>query len=723
MYTREELLQELERRQGKSHSLESTSNAEPATEPLAYTREELEQELAKRRSGFMHRAGQLGRGFLSSIGGSHDILRGVGNNLVTGDIPAAPILTPEEQAGLPEAEQRVLKANELYPAHKMLPESAGLGEQYEPTKKDILGHFLKGAGEFSAPSPFLPLGGYGAVAKAAGKGLGAVGKALGKEAAIAGGASAGIHATPKLTEEGTGLSSMEDFAKALLGAKAASALPSSLKSAFNPYRLATIGAKPNERVFELAKQHDIELPVNVGMRAAPLNFAANVLTKSMFSSRLYKDALIRANDSVVNAVKKSIDTLGLSESKPHEVSGEYRRFLQEEEKSVEEAANKMYDDAALHLKEGESTKPLKTIKFIKGLRELVTRDIKSAPTRKVANILAEISDSWGIAPPNIIPKDLENSPKLIEAYLKSFEENVPNVPIEKLIGIRKELGTITKHDPTIKGAESFLNGLKSAVDKDVESISKSNPEFISRWREANKFYKRQVGDRFRNSISRSILAHEAPTDAYNMMNTVQNVQEMRKISGESPQATEIFNALAKTKVKDMFANALKDESLGLAPFINVFKRRSATAELLEELMGKPEFKKLSEISEISQEFQRSGRELLNTSGSAIAHSDLSKIETVAKGIISAIIPGVAIVSPQAVVAAGGAMAMTNLISRAMANPKFINNARAYAMARQAGREQQATSILNRLIKITELEARVALSEAQKEKQEKPKKSH
>jgi len=348
---------------------------------------------------------------------------------------------------------------------------------------------------------------------------------------------------------------------------------------------------------------------------------------------------------------------------------------------------------------------------------MLTRDIQSPATKGVSKIVGQLADSWKIAPSGATYAQLESAdPKILDLYLKQFKGRLPNVPVSSLIGARKELGTITKHDPTIKGSEGVLNGLKSAIDRDIEKLS--NKEFLSEWRNANSVFKNDVADRFRGDIARSLLAHEMPTEAYNLLNTPANVREIEKIAGKSEKSKEIFNALKKAKVRDIFSTSLQDESLRVSPFINVFNRKEKNAELLEALIGKPQFNKLSEISEIAQEFKMANQELLNTSGTAIASSDIAKAENLVKGTLGSIFnAGAGYALGNAAGAAVG-VAMPNLISRLVANPKFVNEARAYAIARKNNRQLYSETILKRLIRLTDAEQRLMAAEARSASEQK-----
>jgi hypothetical protein len=668
-----------------------------------------------------NRLGQTARGFLSGIGAGADISQ-PGNPLMNDRPDLYEDLEKYKDLGENPTREQLLNIaiNPKVRMSEELPKAFGYGEEYVPSEKDTLGKVVNFAGELAAPSPALPMAGYSGIAKAAGKGAGALTKALGKEAALSGATAGAIKATPRLTEEGTDTGMLEDFAKGMFGARAAEkvvnvniikALKRVPRSMANKaLGASTFMANPNERTFELAEKHGVKLPFNVGMRSKPMNWAANNYLKSIFTSGVYEDAIKEANESMVNAVKRNIDELGTSTLKPSEASGEFRRFIQSEEKIAEEQAKVLYDDASKFLSKKDVVKPKNTASFISNLDEMLSRDIQSPATKKVANIVGSLAESWGLAPPGKTLKQLENNPKLIQAYLDQFRKNIPNVPVEKLIGIRKELGTITNFDPTIKGSESYLNGLRSVIDKDIETMN--NKEFLSKWREANSSFKTSVADRFRGDVARSLLANEMPTEAFSLLNSPENIKEISKIAGKSPKSEEIFNALKKAKVREIFSSALQDESLRTTPFINIFNKKEKNAELLESLVGKQNFNKLSEISEIAEEFKHANQELLNTSRTALTSSEIAKAEKLTKGVLSTIFNGAVgsgVGAMAGIGSAGGAaigIAMPNLISRLVANPRFVNEARAYAIARKNNNKIYSDTLLKRIVKLTDTEKRL-----------------
>lgn len=201
----------------------------------ATSRESLEAELAKIQAArqtannslpkevFSHRAGQLGRGFLSEIGTNADLI----------PIPYN-IMAPNEE-GTPDQQALWLGRSPENPVmSEQLPESSGLGQEYEPTESDTLGKALGFAGRMLAPTSSLPMAGYGSVISGAAKGLKPAVKALAKDIGMVAVQAAAIKGTPRLTDEGGIPGALEDIAKGLGTGLALSKSGNGLKSLAHP---------------------------------------------------------------------------------------------------------------------------------------------------------------------------------------------------------------------------------------------------------------------------------------------------------------------------------------------------------------------------------------------------------------------------------------------------------------------------------------------------------
>lgn len=598
------------------------------------------------------------------------------------------------------------------------------GRELAPTDDDLTGRIIHGAGRIVTPFPFGPLG---AGVKAGAAGAKAVIKALGKELAPAFGASTALEALPEFTEKGTAAHAGEDFAKVIIGSAAGSKLnrtanylknlasqpkmkdalekSSSMPLDFAARQFAKVG-KPNLRAMELAEKHDVQLPFNVGVNSSIRNFMANTAFKSMFTSKAYKKSLQEADESMVDAVNRSIDTLGRTDIAPHEASTEFQRFLKGEEKNYQKQSKELYKLAEDALKTAKPINPNHTVAAIHSIRDALTSDIKSPATKKVLNVLNELSSNWGVKAgmekPHVGGVELPLS-KDVQALMKGFQKKVEISP-DRLNKVRQNIGEILKHDPDIKGKEALLYRMQNGISKDLEA---SSSDYSQRIKEANKFFKMNVADRFRNDIAMSLMTGQPPKDAYNLMSNVGNIKELEKIAGESTKGAEIFNSLKKAKVRSLIDAAvegnLRTGKLRTAPFAKIFDKREPNQELLKRLLGKEEYNKLSEVAEISKVFSEQGRDLLNTSGTALTQADLNKVEKLTLGALSII--GIGTV-PIATAIGGGAAAMSPFVlSKLMANKEFVRLSNHYAKARLAGKEKQAHGILKRLIPLTEREIR------------------
>jgi hypothetical protein len=189
--------------------------------PASPNRAKLEAELAElenlypSKTGFAHRAGQLLRGTLSGIGSEADVQSDFYNSY--GDNPSLDFGDPLDRPGFSGFLTKTLKTEpeklEINAADK-IPELLGYGKEYEPEKEDTLGQVLNFGGKMIAPTPLMPMGGYGNVINSLTKGgIKAGSKALAKDLGMMGTQAAAIKGTPRFTEEGGFPGAIEDILK------------------------------------------------------------------------------------------------------------------------------------------------------------------------------------------------------------------------------------------------------------------------------------------------------------------------------------------------------------------------------------------------------------------------------------------------------------------------------------------------------------------------------
>jgi len=593
---------------------------------------------------------------------------------------------PAIQAGPPLAERAAAKFHELTGTQAPLPGT-------EPS-------IAQTTGEFLSPLP-------GVTKLQAGmKGL----KAAGKAVAGALGASAALHTLPNITEEG---SVPEQIGKALLGSVTgrgalnvakhtvpvvAHPLQSLRKGAAH---IASLGTEPNVEALKLAEKHGVELPLNVGMRSKALNATSNFLSKSVFASKKFTDSFNRSNKSMLDVVKKNIDISG---AEPSTASQNFKDFLSQEQKDAKKLVDVEYGNARKLLNKGDSVIPKHTIDSIHAMKEILTRDIQSPATKKVASYVIKLADSWGIAPKGAkLAKGWEkiaDDPKLMGQLIDSFETKAKAIPIEKLEGVRSELGNILGHKQEVLGMENWLKGIRNSITKDFESSA--NKPYVQEIKKANNFYRESYAARFKEDLAESILTGDKPLYTYGKLsgpNAANNLDILERVAGQSPKAKEVLDALKKAKTREIFNSAFTEEGIKLGNFVRQFEKSEVNQELLKKLMGPEPYKNLSELSKVMREQIDSGKDMLNTSSTAYVASDLSILKKFGTETTAALIglfsshPSVAI---GALGAAATKIAVPNLISRLMADPKFVQQARAFAIARKNGNMKHSGQLMENL---------------------------
>lgn len=657
------------------------------------------------------------RGVAKTYGGIADTTRDVYPMMSEVDKTVRGIQNKINPGSAPEGEVEKTNLSEELP--KLVDKFAGR----DLTPKDTIGKIAQGTGEFFAP---LPIPGAGA-AIAEAKGVKAVGGAIAKELIPAATASVAINATPKLFDEGTTAGFVEDLVKNIVGAKAGVKLsgrtemiakrlnniaqsegygaaakdaltsikevPGNALTAVKeaPGKLlakaASVGTKANAEILSLAKKYGIDLPFNVGTEGRWQNFSANnIFNKSIFTSKVYETVVKTADDKMIKVVDEAIDSLGSSNLKPTEASIAYKDFLKEEAKTVYETKDKLYKEAESFLTKGDSVIPSNTESAITNIVDRLNKaDFKSSDTQSVYKILDDLGRKWGIILDG--PKDsgLYDMTKLME----KLRSNKTPIELERLIASRSELMKAYKHDPLVSGSKALLKGVSEAIEKDI--MASTNKKFVTARKEADAFYKLEVAERVQSDIAKSIMKGDAPELAYSYMTDIPNIDLIEKIAGQSENGKKVFNDLKKAKVRDIFSKSFEnDGALKTGNFASTFKKEPQQ-ELIERLVGKDEYKKLKDIAKIAAEYSKSGRQLLNTSGTALTSSELGKVETILGGISGLFgISG----NPGTILPGVGYAATVNIGSRLVSNPKFVDKMHAYALAREA--EKDGAAFLRRI---------------------------
>jgi hypothetical protein len=553
------------------------------------------------------------------------------------------------------------------------------------------------------------------IAGLAGKGLNIVQKGIkaipellkktGTRLAESYGAATGMKELPNITEEG---SLPETLAKAVIGSTAAKGIlnvPKLIPTQKNIARAVSLGTKPNEELFNLVEKQGVEVPINVGMESRPLNLATNYLSKTMFSSQKFRDSIKRADKSMLKSAEDKMNTLGTENVVPSEASQKFKDFLIKQEKEVNQLVSKEYDNARALLKPADSVIPMHTIKTIESMKDILESPVKDKSTKAVAKVVLDLADAWHMTPKDLSKQirtgngeKLLEHPEAISRILQQIgKSSHHNVPLTQLDMVRSQIGKILGHKQEVYGMEKWLKGLQSSIAKDLENSS--NKEYVSSLRKAHDLYRESYASRFREDLAESIMTGKEPLYTYNQLNDTHTLKTLEKIAGESSEAKELVNSLKKAKVREIFNKAYTQEGVNTGNFSRIFDKNEVSQEFLKELFGPEAYKGMSDLASIMKEQQAAGREVLNTSGTAYTQSDLKtlgKFGSAVAGAITALFatnPGVGVAGLGAAVTTVGA---TNYLSRLMANPAFVKQARAFAIARKNNNIKFSDQLLNQM---------------------------
>lgn len=604
------------------------------------------------------------------------------------------------------------------------------GKDLTPT--DDAGRFRQGIGEFLTPLPGA------STVKAAKVGAGILTKMGAKEAskiaaknligpgskglAAATGASALVNLTPRISEPGTLGGMAEDVLKAGVGAGAGKGALSLGKgvvnTALHPIKTAEKGlAKatsylmtPKEEIINKAKKHNVEMPLHVGSDSHVLDFVENNYTKSMFSSRKYNKHIEQADKSLLGAVNKELDTLGTHNVNPEVAASALTEHAKKQEEALRKQASALYAEADRSLTEFDFVNPRHTKSALgsKEMKKLLNADAPSPDEKKVISQIKDVMKAINKSsvPPDIA-KQYSHDPKMLEVLEKKFGKN-KGIHLDNLIGMKTSLLKTLNYESHVRGTEAVLKKLIHTLDTDIK-LSK-NREFVGKYKEANKFFRENIGETFREDVGASVIRNRAQKNPYLYMNSVRNIKKLERVVGNSPEGKKVLDDLKKAKMREILEPAINGDlkgegSLRTGTFANIFQKGEKKQDLIEALIGKKSFDNLSEIAEISREWDRSGKRLLNTSSTSHVSSDLKASKQIGIEAFKAIgfifgAPGAAAYQFGPTSAAIAAAANPYVVSLLLSNKDFITQARIYALARQKGNDKFADGVFKTMMRMS-----------------------
>jgi hypothetical protein len=535
------------------------------------------------------------------------------------------------------------------------------------------------------------------------------------------GAATAIKELPNFSEEGSALNLPEVMAKGVIGGMAGRGLMNASKlipTKKNLAKAASLFSNPNEELFNLAEKQGVELPVNVGMNSRPLNFLSNYFSKSMFGSKDFKESIKKADKSMLKSAQDKMNLLGVENVEPSTASRQFKDFLVNEEKEANEVIKKAYNTNRALIGESDTVVPTNTKKTIQAMKHILEAPVKDKDTKMVSKIVLDLATEWKIAPKKIAKEvQLGNAEKVLEnpqsmrEVINAIQKSMTNegleagkigvssqkaIPLQQLDTVSNMLGSIIGNNK-VYGMKKWLVSLKKSVDMDLKGSS--NKEYVLGLKKADKLYEETYASRFKEDLAHSIMTGKEPLFTYNQLNDTHTLQILDQIAGESPKAKTLVNSLKKAKVREIFNKAYTTEGVNTGNFARIFDRDEVSQEFLKKLLGSEAYEGMADLASIMKEQQAAGREILNTSGTAYTASDFKILSKFGAGTVGAIGYLFGTNPTLAVAGLGGAVTAAtaiNGLSRIMADPAFVKQARAFAIARKNNNIKYSEQLLNQM---------------------------
>jgi hypothetical protein len=567
----------------------------------------------------------------------------------------------------------------------------GTGGYTETPKEGALKHIAEGA-KFAGS-----LAGPGGVAKAAekfgaplaAKAIGAIGATKPSELVGAGTAGTGMSMAQEdlgpLGALGVGLVSGAGAQKAASGLSKVAKAPGEETIG----RVLSLRAKPNENLIKEAKEAGVDLPFNVKLDSDIAHLMANSALKGIATSKKYKDTIKKADQSMINAVVKNIESIHPEKLGKEEASQAYREQMHKTMDEIQKESSQLYDKARTHLQPTDVVAPSHTINAMKDLRSKLSADVPSSDMKFMLKKLSDLEDAWGLKTPSLERFNLgkELTPQK-QQILAALGKSSSVVPLDKLVQQRSAFMRDIQYGEEAKGAKGFMNSLIGAIDKDIASTS--NKDFLNNWRAANQYFKEEVADKIRTDFAESLSKKEMPKLAYSFMNTPERINELHKIIGDSPASKQVMQALKRSKLQETVIDRVmnSDGTLSYANLANLFNKKSPQQGMLKSLLGKEAYENMQKLGNVAAAQVKAGKTLANPSGTAITQQEFKKIGAAMGALLGAGIgTGHALAS---VGTAAGLIGTPYVISRMLANPKYVDSAVKFATARQHNKLKDAS---------------------------------
>lgn len=425
-------------------------------------------------------------------------------------------------------------------------------------------------------------------------------------------------------------------------------------------------------VIAAAKGLDIEAPLSSKVESPLMTFAENNWTKSALAGREYIDLLRNMNEKVVHLFKDSMDKISPVSLTEREAGIGLKSAITEQIQETRDAARELYLKVENSIPHDATWSPSNTLETIAEIKAKINTAAPSSDETQLLSAIKKIREN--LFKPDVALEGEHLS--LNETMQLNFAGEEGRASVARISGTRRSLNDTIDWDINSTGVSNFMRSISGALMKDLEAYGLAeNPEFITNYKNANGFYKTQIGDALRSNMIKSLAGEQKPELILAKINNESSLLEVQKATGDNPKALEAFDAIKRAKVEELLtnkvigpdgsiyygiaANKLNDKSFD--PFL---KRLLETRNPDDHL-----YEKFTALRTFATSISKKSKELANPSGSAHSALEIARVS----GFLSSLFTA----NPMIIGAAGLTMLSPRIVTKMITDKRFMDSVTKY----------------------------------------------
>lgn len=217
------------------------------------------------------------------------------------------------------------------------------------------------------------------------------------------------------------------------------------------------------------------------------------------------------------------------------------------------------------------------------------------------------------------------------------------------------------------GSKQLLKGVVSEIDRAIISHGKEKPGFARKYIQANRKFSEHAKT-FRNkNISQLLKTHDA-SQLMNRFNSVQGIQDIRKILQKTPEGKQIYNDLSRLKLDQVIGNHLAENTAQQAK-LGTFSKlldKEKNRDIIKELMPKESYKRLQTLQKNAGTLAETAQKFLNASKSGVTLEDAGIVAKVLTDLGNLFVG-----NPWPLIKTGSTVAGARYLTRLMGDAQFL----------------------------------------------------